>query len=635
MNSRRKTPLRRLAIPLALLMVGGTSMVASADVSESPKVVASCDQKVEPGHFTCFAQRRADLGFRARAAGAPQGYGPTDLAAAYQLPNATAGKGQRVYIVDAYDDPTAESDLAVYRKQFGLPACTTDNGCFQKLNQNGEPSPLPAPSSSWSGEISLDLDMVSAMCPNCGITLIEADSPSNDLLAAVKTAEKLGAKFVSLSWGGPESGNLAELDKQYFNTRGIVYAASTGDYDYEAGTSYPASSAATTAIGGTTLTKTDSGRGWAETVWNNEPGHGTGSGCSAEIAKPSWQAVIPAATCSKRAVADISAVADPATGVAVYQTTGGNGWAVYGGTSASAPIIASTYALAGDPSPTSHPASYPYGSTANLNDVVEGNNGECSPAPLCTAQPGWDGPTGLGTPIGLQALSSPTKANRVTVNAPAQQFSAVGNPVVLHVRATDSAQQRVRLTATDLPTGLRLNAVTGLIYGLPTEPGTHSTTVTATDSTGARGNTVINWIVSTHQNAVVNGDFEAGTGGWSQSADVIREDGQYSNHGLGYAMLGGYGTTQSDSLSQRLTVPSAGRSALRFAVRISGGAEGSLKLTVDGKTVRTLKGAGPRYVGQSVDLSAYRGRTVTLAWTSAEAETAPTTFLLDDVAITR
>ncbi|MEV6415224.1 putative Ig domain-containing protein [Kribbella sp. NPDC051718] len=631
------TALRRLAIPLALLMVGGTSMVASADVSEPPKVVASCDQKVEPGYFTCFAQRRADLGFRARAAGAPQGYGPADLAAAYKLPSATAGQGQRVYIVDAYDDPTAESDLAVYRKQFGLPACTTENGCFQKLNQDGKPSPLPAPSSSWSGEISLDLDMVSAVCPNCGITLIEADSPTNDLLAAVKTAENLGAKFVSLSWGGPESGNLPELDKQYFNTNGIVYAASTGDYDYEAGTSYPASSAATTAIGGTSLTKTDSGRGWAETVWNNEPGHGTGSGCSAEITKPTWQAVIPAATCPKRAVADVSAVADPATGVAVYQTTGGNGWAVYGGTSAAAPIIASTYALAGDPSPTSHPASYPYGSTANLNDVVEGNNGECEPAPLCTAQPGWDGPTGLGTPNGLASLTSPTKSNHLTVNTPAQQFSAVGTPVVLHVRAAHSGGRPVRLTATDLPSGLRLNAVTGLIFGVPSKPGTHSTTVTATDPTGARGNTVISWVVSTHKDAVANGDFEAGAGGWNQSADVIRSDGQYSNAGLGYAMLGGYGTIQSDVLSQRVVVPAVGRPQLRFAARVSGGYKAdSLKVAADGKTLRTLTGAqsGSRYVTQSIDLTAYRGRTITLSWTSSENDTTPTSFLLDDIAIT-
>jgi hypothetical protein len=275
---------------------------------------------------------------------------------------------------------------------------------------------------------------------------------------------------------------------------------------------------------------------------------------------------------------------------------------------------------------------------AGLNDVVEGNNGECKPSPLCTAQPGWDGPTGLGTPIGTLALTSPARSNRLTVNAPAQQFSAVGNPVVLHVRATDSARSPVRLTATDLPDGLRLNAVTGLIYGVPSKPGTHSTTVTATDSSGARANAVISWVVSTRRGAVVNGDFEAGTGGWTQSADVIREDGQYSNDGLGYAMLGGYGTVQSDSVSQRVAVPGTGRPQLHFAVRVSGGDKAdALEVSVDGKAVRTLTGAqsGSRYVAQSVDLTGYRGRTVTLAWTSSENDGAATSFLLDDIAITR
>jgi hypothetical protein len=173
---------------------------------------------------------------------------------------------------------------------------------------------------------------------------------------------------------------------------------------------------------------------------------------------------------------------------------------------------------------------------------------------------------------------------------------------------------------------------------VPSKPGTHSTTVTATDSTGARGNTVISWIVSTRKDAIVNGDFEAGTGGWAQSADVIRSDGQYSNGGLGYAMLGGYGVVQSDSLSQRVAVPGTGRPQLHFAVRISGGDKAdTLTVSVDGKAVRTLTGAqsGSRFVAQSVDLTSYRGRTVTLAWTSSENDTTPTSFLLDDLAITR
>jgi hypothetical protein len=626
--------LRRLAIPLALALVAGTSTVAAAEVQEPPKVVSSCDPHVEPGQYTCFAQRRADLGFRSLSS-TPAGYGPSDLQAAYKLPSATAGHGQRVYIVDAFDDPTAEADLAVYRKQYGLPPCTTENGCFQKLNQHGLPSPLPAPSRSWSGEISLDLDMVSAVCPNCGITLIEADSPTTDLLEAVKTADRLGAKFVSLSWGGPESSDLDELDREYFNPHGVVYAASTGDWDYEAGVSYPASSAATTAIGGTSLVKDDSARGWTETVWNNFPGSGTGSGCSAVIAKPAWQSVIPSDVCAHRAVADVSAVADPATGVAVYQTTGGAGWAVYGGTSAAAPIVAAIYALAGDPAPGSRPASYPYGATGNLNDVVSGNNGECTPAPLCTAQAGWDGPTGLGTPSGLQALTSPEPSNRVTVSAPAQQVSAVGDVVVLRARATDSGRKPVRYAATGLPAGLRIDPLSGLIYGRPTQAGTYSVTVTATDSTNARGNTVIGWVVSTRQGArgVVNGDFEAGAGGWTQSPDVIRADGQYAHSGLGYAWLGGTGVEHTDSLSQQVHVPSIGRPALRFALGGAGG-DGVLELSVDGKAVKSYNHLSA-YKNQSVDLTPYRGRTVTITWTSIEHDGTPATFLLDDVTLSR
>jgi hypothetical protein len=637
--------LRRLAFPLALVLVGGTTTVAAAQVQESPKVVASCDQNVKPGEYTCFAQRRADLGFRSRALGAaPAGYGPADLQAAYQLPSATAGQGQRVYVVDAYDDPTAEADLAVYRKQYGLPACTTANGCFQKLNQDGLSSPLPAPSRSWSGEVSLDLDMVSAVCPHCAITLIEADSPTDDLLEAVKTADRLGAKFVSLSWGGPESPGLAELDKKYFNPQGVVYAASTGDYDYDAGVSYPASSTATTAIGGTSLTKDDSPRGWNETVWNSGPGQGTGSGCSGFISKPAWQSVIPSAVCPNSAVADVSAVADPTTGVAVYQTTGGAGWAVYGGTSAAAPIVAATYALAGDPAPGSRPASYAYGATGNLNDVVNGNNGECTPAALCTAQAGWDGPTGLGTPVGVPAFTSPTRSNRITVTAPTQEFDVVGDVVAVPIHATDSGHRLVRYSATGLPAGLRVDPLSGLVYGRPSQPGTYSVTITAIDSTGARGNAVTNWVVSTRAGArgLVNGDFESGAGGWTQTTDVIRQDGQYAEAGLGYAWLGGTGVAHTDSLSQRVSVPSVGRPTLRFALRVAAEdatSPDALQVTVDGEVVRTYaasnSASNSAFKTQSVDLTPYRGRTVTLGWTSTEDDGAPTTFLVDDVSLGR
>ena len=277
------------------------------------------------------------------------------------------------------------------------------NGCFRKVSQTGSTSALPSPDSGWAGEISLDLDMVSAICPNCHITLVEATSSSiANLGKSVNEAVALGAKFVSNSYGGAESSAVTGYDSSYFDHPGVAITASAGDSDYDGG-SYPATSKYVTAVGGTSLTRSSTARGWSESVWNTTSySEGTGSGCSRYIAKPSFQSGV-ATACSNRAEADVSAVADPATGVAVYQTYGGSGWAVYGGTSAAAPIIASVYALAGVPS-TSTPNADPYAHTGNLNDVTSGSNGTCG-APLCTAGTGWDGPTGLGTPNGTAAFT--------------------------------------------------------------------------------------------------------------------------------------------------------------------------------------------------------------------------------------
>ena len=151
-----------------------------------------------PGH----RDRRPAAGFAALAG--PAGFHPTDLSAAYGLPSATGGAGQTVYIVDAYHYPNAEADLAIYRAQFGLPACTTANGCFRQVNQDGLTAPLPASNSGWAGEMALDLDMVSAICPDCHITLIEANDAGTNMLTAVGRANTMGAKFVSMSWGGTE-----------------------------------------------------------------------------------------------------------------------------------------------------------------------------------------------------------------------------------------------------------------------------------------------------------------------------------------------------------------------------------------------------------------------------------------------
>ncbi len=373
-------------------------------------VRAVCDRP-RPRHAACLSMKVTDMdtyrGPRPAAVGPDSvqpaifGFTPALLQRAYSLPSGR-GSGRTVAIVDAYDDPNAASDLATYRRTFGLPPCTTSNGCFRKVNQNGGTSP-PSADSGWATEISLDLDMVSAVCPNCHILLVEASSAElSDLGTAVNRAVSLGARFVSNSYGGDESSADASYDRLYYNHPGVAITVSAGDDGY--GTAYPAASRYVTAVGGTTLKPASTPRGYTETAWGNSGSGGTGSGCSAYDAKPSWQTD---SGCARRTATDVSAVADPDTGVAVYDTYQSGGWAVYGGTSASSPIIAAVYALAGTPAAGSYPSRYPYEHASALHNVTSGGNGSCSPAYLCTAGPGYNGPTGLGTPDSDTAFTAP------------------------------------------------------------------------------------------------------------------------------------------------------------------------------------------------------------------------------------
>jgi len=645
------------------VLVGGTAVAIALSTqaialanpagpaSTSIKTVHSCSQDVTPGHYTCFAERRSDLGFtpKSQLAATPQatpsGYGPAGLQSAYKLPSSTAGSGQRIYIVDAYDDPSAESDLATYRTQYGLPACTTANGCFKKLNQNGATSPLPKADTGWAGEISLDLDMASAICPQCGITLIEANDPSDNLFAAVKKATDLGAKFVSLSWGGPEAGSEPTYDSQYFASTGVVFTASTGDSGYSAGVIYPATSTNVVAVGGTSLNPASNTRGYTESVWS-----GAGSGCSASEAKPSFQSGISA--CSKRATADVSAVADPATGVAVYQGYGGNGWAVYGGTSASAPIIASVYALAGTPAAGTKPAAAPYAHTSNLFDVTTGSNGSCTPATLCKGGAGWDGPTGLGTPNGTAAFGGGgTGGNTVTVTNPGAQTGTVGTAKSLQISASDSGGAALTYTAAGLPTGLSINASSGLISGTPSAAGTFSTTVTAKDTTGASGSTTFGWTISPSGGGggcsgqkLLNPGFESGNVNWTASSGVIATGGT-PRTGSYNAWLDGYGATHTDTLSQTVTIPSGKTaSSLAFYLYITTAESGTT--AYDTLTVQAISGgvtttlatysnanAGTGYVARSVSMNSYIGKTVTIKFTGTEDASLATNFRIDDTSL--
>ncbi len=317
----------------------------------------------------------------------PAGYGPSDLRAAYGIAGAGAATTV-VAVVDAYGYGDAEADLAVYRAQYGLPACTTANGCFRKLNQSGVPGAYPPDNTGWSQETALDLDMVSAMCPNCRIVLVEANSTAMaDLAAAVNTAAAQGVHAISNSYGGDEAGSSAY--ESAYNHLGVAITASTGDSGFAAGPQFPATSPHVTAVGGTSLNRAANARGWSETAWADG-----GSGCSTIYAKPAWQID---RLCKKRMEADVSAVADPNTGVAVYGPTdsGASAWEVFGGTSVAAPLIAGVYGVNGG---AVYYGRDPYQHTVALNDVVGGANGSCNGTYFCIAVTGYDGPTGLGTP---------------------------------------------------------------------------------------------------------------------------------------------------------------------------------------------------------------------------------------------
>jgi subtilase family serine protease len=367
-----------VTIVAVALTVPGTAGAAPG----APGTARVCAAHAPRGYATCFAEVRT-VGAQPMTSKLATGYGPAQIRDAYNLP---AGDHQTVAVVDAYNDPHAESDLAAYRAHYNLPPCTTANGCFRKVNQTGGTT-YPANNVGWAEEISLDLDMVSAACRSCHILLVEANTASfANLRTAVNYAATQGVAAISNSYGGADTAQSSAYDHP-----GIAVTASTGDSGY--GIQSPASYDSVIAVGGTSLHRASSTpRGWRETAWNR-----AGSGCSTRNAKPSWQT--SATRCSGKAAADVSAVADPQTGVAVYDTFGTGGtWLVLGGTSASSPIIASVYAMGGNLS--GYPAAYTWGNTAGLNDVTAGSNGSCSPSVWCHAGAGWDGPTGLGTPNG-------------------------------------------------------------------------------------------------------------------------------------------------------------------------------------------------------------------------------------------
>ena len=421
-----------------------------------------------------------------------------DLHSAYALPT-TALSEQKIALVDAYDDPTVEADLKVYDEAFHLPSCTSANGCFTKVNEKGKTSPLPLVEGGWAVEISLDVEVAHAICQSCRILLVEASNDTNvSLDAAEETAVRLDASEISNSWATAEP----PTDSAVFNHPGVAITAAAGDYGYlnwdtpypegRGLASYPASSPHVIAVGGTRLSFTAEG-GWAgESVWNGgahtlvvSRGAG-GGGCSSRFPAPPWQLELPnwgSVGCeSRRAVGDVSADADPYTGVAVYDSTPVRveegfetlGWGPIGGTSLASPLIAATFALAGGPDGTEYPASTLYESRVahpgTLHDIQSGSNGECAKAfepeglsgcteseealscsgeAICLAGPGYDGPSGVGTPHGIGAFQpdgEAKEAQSITFTSSAPVSATVGG-VTYSVSATASSGLPVLLSS--------------------------------------------------------------------------------------------------------------------------------------------------------------------------------------------
>ena len=332
------------------------------------------------------------------ASGEPQPASPLYLQQAYDLTalSATRGANQTVAVVDAYNDPSAASDLATFRADSGLSACTAASGCFRVLNQLGATSPLPASNSSWSVEESLDVDAVSALCPNCKIVLVEASSTTNgDMQAAIQAAVSAGANIVSNSWS--TQGTRSPFTSSFSYPGVSVLAAAGDDGTAPAGQSaYPAALPSVTAVGGTTLDAgTASARGFLETAWDD-----TGSGCDTYESAPAWQ---PQTGCAGRAYNDISADGDPNTGLDVYDSQDG-GWLQVGGSSLASPLAAAYEAVTGVSGTTPQ---WAYSDESLLNGVDSGSNGTCAIALICNAGSGWNGPGGAGSISGDVVQGAP------------------------------------------------------------------------------------------------------------------------------------------------------------------------------------------------------------------------------------
>ncbi len=367
----------------------GASAVPTHD-QVATHAVRACAPVTKPGQMACDALVLATASGKMVQSNAPlpAAFTPADFQKAYNLKGLKSG-GATVAIIDAFGYSTLEADLKVYRSTYGLPPCTVKSGCLTILDERGGHN-YPPDDAGWDLEQALDVDMVSAACPDCKIVVVQGKAPNLKSLGhAVNTAAKIkGVVAISNSYGGGDSNN-----KPYYNHPGIAVVASTGDAGFTGGGHFPSSDSHVIAVGGTSVVPDGSQRGFHESAWS-----GAGSACARRNPQPNYQKGVTSCK-NVDGAADVSAAANPGAGGASIYYNGH--FQQVGGTSESSPLIGAVYALSGNTA--GYPGKYLYRSVKDLYDITEGSNGSCG-APLCDAGKGWDGPTGLGTPNGIGAF---------------------------------------------------------------------------------------------------------------------------------------------------------------------------------------------------------------------------------------